>query len=106
MATITFILHDGSRRAVPLSEDLSLMQLARDHAVPGIDGDCGGSCACGTCHVVVDAAWVAKLEAKSAEEDQMLAMIPDLQPASRLACQIRARAGLDGLAVQVPEYQM
>lgn len=106
MAKLIFIQHDGSTREVPMTEDLSLMQIARDNAVSGIDGDCGGSCACGTCHVIVDAAWVARLGAKGAEEQQILAMIPDVQPASRLACQILGRADLDGLTVRIPEYQM
>jgi len=106
MAKFTFIKHDGSTHELPLVDDSSLMQLARDHNIAGIDGDCGGCAACGTCHVIVDHAWIAKLKPCSAEEQQMLAMIPDLQPGSRLACQIQASPQLDGLTLRIPEYQM
>ena len=106
MATMKFLLHDGSSREVPLIDGTSLMQLARDHGVPGIDGDCGGACACGTCHVVVGDRWIGTVGPRTAEEQQMLAMTPDVQPGSRLACQITATAALDGLEVHVPEYQM
>ena len=106
MPKMTFLLHDGSHREVPLIDGTSLMQLARDHGVPGIDGDCGGACACGTCHVVVGRAWLDTVGPRNAEEQQMLAMTPDVQPGSRLACQITATAALDGLEVHVPEYQM
>jgi len=106
MATMKFLLHDGSSRDVPLIDGTSLMQLARDHGVPGIDGDCGGACACGTCHVVVGDAWIKAAGPRTAEEQQMMAMTPDVQPGSRLCCQITASAALDGLEVRVPEYQM
>lgn len=106
MAIIKFLLHDGSTREVPLIEGTSLMQLARDCGVPGIDGDCGGACACGTCHVVVGEKWLKTVGPRTADEQQMLAMTPDVQPGSRLCCQITAAAALDGLEVHVPEYQM
>lgn len=105
MAVIRFVQHNGVTQDVPLTEGCNLMDLARDNGVPGIDGDCGGSCACGTCHVVVDAAWAAKLGPRNADEEQMLSMTPDAQPHSRLACQIVATAAMDGLSVQVPEHQ-
>lgn len=105
MAIIRFAQHGGSSQDVSLIEGSNLMELARRHAVPGIDGDCGGSCACGTCHVIVDAAWSARLAAPNAEESRMLSMVVDRQPTSRLACQIIATAALDGLRLQVPEHQ-
>lgn len=105
MAIIRFAQHGGSTQDVPLTEGSNLMDLARANAVPGIDGDCGGSCACGTCHVIVDAAWFARLAPPNAEEDRMLSMAVDRQPTSRLACQITATAALDGLLLQVPEHQ-
>lgn len=105
MAIIRYAQHTGSTQDVPLSEGSNLMDLARAHAVPGIDGDCGGSCACGTCHVIVDAAWAARLAPPNAEEERMLSMVVDRQPTSRLACQITATAALDGLRLQVPEHQ-
>lgn len=106
MPTITFIEHDGTSRDIPLSAGTSLMQLARDHRIPGIDGDCGGACACGTCHVIIAADWLATCGPRTAEEAQMLEMTPDAQPGSRLACQITATAALDGLRVHLPEHQM
>lgn len=105
MATIQFALHTGDTIAVPVTEDSSLMELAKAHNVPGIDGDCGGCCACGTCHVIVDPAWVGKIAAIDKDEAQVLGMNVDRQPHSRLACQILATTALDGLLVQVPEYQ-
>lgn len=105
MAVIRYTQHTGSTQDVPLSEGSNLMDLARANAVPGIDGDCGGSCACGTCHVIVDAAWAARLAPPNAEEERLLSMAVDRQPHSRLACQIIATAALDGLRLQVPEHQ-
>lgn len=105
MAIIRFSQHTGTIHEVPISEGSNLMELARAHGVPGIDGDCGGSCACGTCHVIVDPVWAAKLDPRSEEEERMLGMTDDPQPTSRLACQLRATAALDGLLVQVPENQ-
>ena len=105
MAIIRFVQHTGTAHDVPLSEGTNLMERARANRVPGIDGDCGGSCACGTCHVVVDAAWAGRLAPIGAEEAQMLDMSVDRKPHSRLACQIIATAALDGLCVTVPEHQ-
>jgi len=106
MGRITFISHDGSRHDTDLDEGLSLMQIATDNGVPGIDGDCGGACACGTCHVIVDPAWVARTGTRSSDEEQMLGMSPERAPTSRLACQIKVTAALDGLVVRLPEFQM
>lgn len=105
MATIHFALHDGNTMQVPVTDGSNLMELAKAHNVPGIDGDCGGSCACGTCHIVVDDAWAEKVGPVGSEEAQMLSMTVDRAPHSRLACQIQATAALDGLRVQVPEHQ-
>lgn len=105
MAIIRFMQHTGTTQDVPITEGTNLMELARANRVPGIDGDCGGSCACGTCHVVVDAAWAGKVGPIGDEEERMLDMSVDRQPHSRLACQIIATAALDGLAVRVPEHQ-
>ena len=105
MAIIRYAQHGGSSQDVALTEGSNLMELARTNAVPGIDGDCGGSCACGTCHVIVDAAWAARLAAPNSEEERLLSMVVDRQPTSRLACQIIATEALDGLCLQVPEHQ-
>ncbi len=106
MGKINFATHDGTLHEADIVDGKSLMQLATDNAVPGIDGDCGGVCACGTCHVILDSRWQDKLGSRSAEEDQMLSMTPERQATSRLACQIKVSAALDGMTVQIPEFQM
>ncbi|HKD21259.1 MAG TPA: 2Fe-2S iron-sulfur cluster-binding protein, partial [Rhizomicrobium sp.] len=73
--------------------------------VPGIDADCGGACACATCHVYVDQAWLAKLTPKQDMEETMLDFAQDLEPNSRLSCQIKVTPELDGLVVRMPKSQ-
>ncbi|GAB3114942.1 2Fe-2S iron-sulfur cluster-binding protein [Pseudomaricurvus hydrocarbonicus] len=82
------------------------MQIAIDHGIPGIDADCGGSCACGTCHVIVHETWQGKLPTAQEEEMAMLDMTPEPQPGSRLSCQLTVTDALDGLVVRLPEFQM
>jgi len=106
MATITFIEHGGTPHEVELEAGKSLMEIALDNTIPGIDADCGGACACGTCHVIVSSEWFAKTGSSSDEEDMMLGMTPERADTSRLACQIEASEALDGLVVQLPEFQM
>lgn len=106
MATVTFVDHGGTPHDVDLVEGESLMEIATSNAVPGIDGDCGGEAACGTCHVIVQREWIAKVGQRSALESQMLEMSPECETNSRLACQVIASAGLDGLTVRLPEFQM
>ncbi len=74
MAVVTFVSHDGDKHQVPLDEGQSLMQVATNNAVPGIDGDCGGEAACGTCHVVVDPQWSDQVGSSGVGEEEMLAM--------------------------------
>lgn len=106
MGSITFIEHDGTVHDVDLVEGTSLMELATSNGIPGIDGDCGGEASCGTCHVIVDDAWAEATGTRSAQESQMIEMSPECQPGSRLACQLKASAALDGLTVRLPEFQM
>jgi 2Fe-2S ferredoxin len=73
--------------------------------VPGIDAECGGACACATCHVYVDEAWRARVGAASDMERNMLEFAGDVRPDSRLSCQIRVTKELDGLVVQTPKSQ-
>jgi 2Fe-2S ferredoxin len=73
--------------------------------VPGIDADCGGACACATCHVYVEQAWVDKIPAPAAAEVSMLDFLQNIQPNSRLSCQIKMTAGLGELVVRLPESQ-
>lgn len=106
MAVVTFVSHDGDKHQVPLDEGQSLMQVATNNAVPGIDGDCGGEAACGTCHVIVDPQWSEHVGRSGPGEEEMLAMHPERQPTSRLSCQMTATEQWDGLIVELPEYQL
>ena len=105
MPKITFVQPDDSKQTVDVPLGWSLMEGAVRNLVPGIDADCGGACACATCHVYVDAAWQAKLPPKSEMEETMLDFAQEVAPNSRLSCQLRVTADLDGLVVRVPAFQ-
>lgn len=105
MAKITYIEHDGTEHQVDVAEGLSVMEGAVRNLIPGIDADCGGACACATCHVYVDDAWREKTGTRSAMEESMLDFADDVEDNSRLSCQIKVTAELDGLIVRTPEYQ-
>jgi 2Fe-2S ferredoxin len=105
MHTVTFIEHNGTRHTVTATPGLSLMRAAIDNNVPGIDADCGGMCACATCHVYVDATWEAQTGERTAMEEDMLNFAAATQPNSRLACQIAITPALDGLVVTMPNGQ-
>lgn len=106
MITITLIEHSGESHRIETETGVSLMEAAIENAVPGIDADCGGGCACGTCHVKVAQRWRAQLDAPSPVEISMLELTPEKNEDSRLACQITLSQELDGLSVQLPEFQM
>jgi len=106
MSVVTFVSHDGEKREAPLQAGQSLMQVATNNAIPGIDGDCGGEAACGTCHVVVDPQWSEQVGLSGAEEEEMLSMNPERQPTSRLSCQMPVSEAWDGLILHTPEFQM
>jgi len=105
MAKITFIQHNGTEQTVEGVPGMSVMETAVKAMVPGIDADCGGACACATCHVYVDEAWVEKAGKRAEMEEDMLDFAFDVRPNSRLSCQIRVTEALDGLVVRVPEKQ-
>lgn len=106
MTTITFIASDGSSRTeVEVENGSTVMEAAIRNDVPGIDAECGGACACATCHVYVDEAWSDIVGAPEAMEEDMLDFAYDVRPSSRLSCQIIVRDELNGLVVQVPERQ-
>ena len=105
MAKITYIEHDGTEHVVEVKPGLSVMEGAVRNNIPGIDADCGGACACATCHVYVDEAWRDKTGEASAMEESMLDFAEEVQPNSRLSCQIRVSDALDGLVVRMPENQ-
>ena len=107
MAKITFIQHDGSEQSHDGKTGLSVMEVAVKNNVPGIDADCGGACACATCHVYVEPEWVEKAGARNPMEEDMLDFAWNPDPVtSRLTCQIKVTAEMDGLRVQMPEKQI
>lgn len=107
MAKITYIEHNGAEHVVDVANGLTVMEGARDNGVPGIEADCGGACACSTCHVYVAEDWVEKLPAKEAMEADMLDFAWEPDPVrSRLTCQIKVTDAVDGLVVYLPEKQI
>jgi 2Fe-2S ferredoxin len=105
MPKVTFIAFNGTQRAVEVPIGTTLMRAATDNRVDGIDGDCGGNCACATCHVYIDPAWTGRTGMRSAGEQDMLNLVAELRDNSRLACQITVDENLDGLVVATPESQ-
>ena len=105
MTKITFIAHDGTQFDVEAENGSTVMENAIRNAVPGIEAECGGACACATCHVYVDEAWSDTVGQPEAMEEDMLDFAYDVRPTSRLSCQIKVRDELDGLVVKVPERQ-
>ena|SRR5579884_767890 len=105
MVQVTYIEDDGTRRAVDVPVNLSLMEGAILHSIPGIDGDCGGAGACGTCHVYVAPEWLEKLPPAGELERAMLDFVVDPHASSRLACQITVTPDLDGIVVRTPSRQ-
>ena len=105
MPTVRYIEFSGQERDVDVPSGLSLMEGAVQNMVAGIDGDCGGCCACATCHVYVDPEWISRLPDREETEAEMLELAESVQQNSRLACQIVMSEGLDGLVVRLPESQ-
>jgi 2Fe-2S ferredoxin len=105
MPKIKYIEHSGKEHEVDVPVGWSVMEGAVKNLIPGIDADCGGACACATCHVFVDQAWLEKLPAKEDMEETMLDFAPDMAGNSRLSCQIKVTPELDGLVVRMPKSQ-
>jgi ferredoxin, 2Fe-2S len=105
MPKITYIEHTGKEHVIDVADGMTVMEGAVKHAVPGIDADCGGACACATCHVYVDPSWAERTGKPSGMEQSMLDFAADVEPTSRLSCQIKVTAALDGLVVRMPKAQ-
>ena len=105
MAKVTFIQFSGEETTIDGATGDSVMKIATDNLVPGIDADCGGECSCATCHVLIPEAWMEKVGTASEQENSMLDLNPDRQDNSRLSCQIQISDALDGLIVRLPEFQ-
>jgi 2Fe-2S ferredoxin len=105
MPKITFIDSTGASRVVDAEAGSTVMEAAIRNDVPGIEAECGGACACATCHVYIDEAWREKVGAPSPMEEDMLDFGFDVKENSRLSCQIKITDELDGLVVRTPERQ-
>ncbi len=105
MTSITLRGADGSETTVDAKPGYSVMEVAVDYDVAGMVAECGGACACATCHVYVDEAWADKLPAMDDMEDAMLDAAMDRRPNSRLACQLEIKPEFDGLIVTVADNE-
>jgi 2Fe-2S ferredoxin len=105
MPKITFIQPDGTEQVVEGEVGMTVMETAKKHLIEGIEAECGGACACATCHVYVDDAWTGTVGGPNEMEEDMLDFAFDVRPTSRLSCQIKVTDALDGLVVRVPEKQ-
>ena len=105
MTKITYVDHDGTERVIEAKNGETVMETAVKNSIPGIDADCGGACACATCHVYVDEAFMDKVGTQEEMEKSMLDFAENVQANSRLSCQITISDALDGLRVTTPESQ-
>ncbi|WP_337188202.1 2Fe-2S iron-sulfur cluster-binding protein [Phenylobacterium sp.] len=105
MVKVVYVEHSGARHELEGREGSTVMETAVRNNVPGIDADCGGACACATCHVYIDGAWRDRTGARTPMEESMLEFAEGVDASSRLACQVRLTAELDGLVVRLPESQ-
>jgi 2Fe-2S ferredoxin len=105
MPRITFVSHNGTAETIEGEVGQSVMDAARNHGITGIEAVCGGGAACGTCHVFVQANWLARLPPTAQAEQDLLDFLTQKQPNSRLSCQIPLEPRLDGLVVHLPEHQ-
>ncbi len=105
MAKITFIQPDGTSQTVDATQGVTVMEAAKINQIAGIEAECGGACACATCHVYVDPAWKEKTGGPEEMEEDMLDFAFDVRDESRLSCQIKVTNDLDGLVLRVPAKQ-
>jgi 2Fe-2S ferredoxin len=106
MPTITVIEFDGQDHTIEVQSGRTLMENVLESGVPGIDADCGGACACGTCHCFVAEDWREIAGEADPMEESMLGMRPDRIETSRLSCQIQVSDEMEGMVVRLPEFQM
>jgi 2Fe-2S ferredoxin len=105
MPKITYIDFEGTERTVEGKVGDSVMETATNNDLPGIDADCGGACACATCHVYVDDAWAALVGKPEELEAEMLDVADEVRETSRLSCQVKITEEMDGLVLHTPESQ-
>jgi ferredoxin, 2Fe-2S len=105
MIHVTYTDSQGTSRTVEAQEGSTVMETALRNSIPGIDAECGGACACATCHVYVAPEWSDIVGKASQMEEDMLDFAFEVRPTSRLSCQIKVTAALDGLVVTTPAKQ-
>lgn len=105
MTKLTIVTFDGTPHHLDVAAGSTVMENAVRNSIPGIDAECGGACACATCHVYVDDAWSERVGPPEPMEEDMLDFAADVRPTSRLSCQIKMTDAFDGLVVHVPERQ-
>ena len=105
MAKVTFVQFSGETTTIDADNGDSVMKIALDNLVPGIDADCGGECSCATCHILVESEWMVRVGPGNDQENAMLGLNPDREPNSRLSCQIAMTDEQNGLVVNLPEFQ-
>ncbi len=105
MPKIIYVTHDDQKFEVDAAAGTTVMENAIKNSVPGIEAECGGACACATCHVYVDDAWVETAGSAEAMEEDMLDFAWEQKPSSRLSCQVKITDAMDGLMVHIPEKQ-
>src|SRR5262245_26748675 len=105
MPKITYVEHNGKEHTADVPTGWTVMEGAVKNRIPGIDADCGGGCACATCHVYVDPAWQDKLPPREYMETSMLDFVQERKESSRLSCQVKVTPDLDGLVVRTPKSQ-
>lgn len=105
MPKITYVSHDGTEYPVEVPVGYSLMEGALNNGVPGIEADCGGACACATCHIFIETPWQKVTGAPEELETSMLEFVGTVRESSRLSCQVKVTEGFEGLVVRLPERQ-
>ena len=105
MPKLTIVAFDGTKFELDAAIRSTVMENAVKNSVPGIEAECGGACACATCHVYVDEAWTERAGSPDVMEEDMLDFAYETKPVSRLSCQVKMSDALDGLVVHVPEKQ-
>jgi len=107
MARVTYIEHNGTGHVVQLKPGQTLMEGAIDNSIDGIEAECGGQCACATCHCYIGEEWLELMPPKSPVESDMLEFAADeIRDNSRLGCQVQVTEAMDGLVVHLPEFQI
>lgn len=105
MTKITYITHDGKEHSLDADNGTTVMENAVRNSIPGIEAECGGACACATCHIYIDKDWVDIVGKPEAIEEDMLDFAYEMKPESRLSCQVKISDKLDGLVIRIPEKQ-